>query len=79
MIEVKKNMAEAQSEIQIVKDKIEKEILSQKQLDVDMIDIQKNFVEKKRVTAQRGTSNKSDAAQYSKQIKILENRLDKAN
>ena len=30
MIEVKKNMVEAQSEIQIIKDKIEKEMLTQK-------------------------------------------------
>jgi hypothetical protein len=63
----------------MIKDKIEKEILFQKQVDIEMIDVQKSFVEKKRVTAQRGTTNKSDAAQYSKQIKILENRLDKAN
>ena len=66
MIEVKKNMAESQSEIQSIKDKIEKEISPPKQLDLEMIDVQKNFVEKKRVTAQRGTTNKSDAAQYSK-------------
>jgi hypothetical protein len=44
-----------------------------------MIDVQKNFIEKQRVTVQRGPTSKSDAAQYSKQIKILENRLDKAN
>ena len=36
MIEVKKNMAEAQSEIQIIKDKIEKEMLLQKQIDDEM-------------------------------------------
>jgi NAD-specific glutamate dehydrogenase len=39
MIEVKKNMAESQSEIQSIKDKIEKEISSQKQLDLEMIDV----------------------------------------
>jgi hypothetical protein len=36
MIEVKKNMAEAQGEIQMIKDKIEKEMLLQKQMDDEM-------------------------------------------
>jgi hypothetical protein len=36
MIEVKKTMAEAQSEIQTIKDKIEMEIAKQKKLDDEM-------------------------------------------
>lgn len=44
-----------------------------------MKEVQKQIVEKKRVTASRGTTDKSEAVVVSKQIKILENRLDKAN
>ena len=72
-------MAEAQSEIQIIKDKIEKEMLLQKQIDDEMKTVQKQIVEKKRATGTRGTTSKSDSVQLSKQLKILENRLDKAN
>lgn len=39
MIEFKKNMAEAQGEIQAIKDKIEKEILLQKSMDDEMKDV----------------------------------------
>jgi small-conductance mechanosensitive channel len=50
MSEVKKNMADAQGEIRTIKEKIEKEILLQKQLEEQMKQLQKEIIEKKRST-----------------------------
>jgi coiled-coil domain-containing protein 63/114 len=64
-----------------LKEKIEKEMLSQKQMDDEMKDMQKRIVEKKRTINSSGggsLAGKNDS-QFSKQVKILENRLDKAN
>lgn len=83
MAEVKKALGDSYTEISQIKEKIEKEVALQKQLDDQMKTVQKTMIEKKRLISsgsQSGlTGGQSQTDQNSKKIKILENRLEKAN
>ena len=81
--EVKKALGDSYTEISQIKDKIEKEVALHKQLDDQMKTVQKTMIEKKRMISsgsQSGlTGGQNQTDQNSKKIKILENRLEKAN
>ena len=83
MAEVKKALGDSYTEISQIKDKIEKEVALHKQLDDQMKTVQKTMIEKKRMISsgsQSGlTGGQNQTDQNSKKIKILENRLEKAN
>lgn len=88
--DVKKTANQCSSEIAGIKDAIDNEIALHKQIDDEMKSVQKQILEKKRMAgAGGGAAGKRDsgaaggaagqAQQNTKKIKILENRLDKAN
>ena len=84
--QAKKTMDVVQGEIQVLKDKIDNEINTQKEYDDEIKMIQKQSIEAKRSINNTSATQKNhdSASQHNKtnqakQIKILENRLDKAN
>lgn len=76
-----KIVREQEEELRQVKEKLEKETTLNKQLDESLHIVQREIIEQKR--RQSGTaglvSGQERSTQLSKQLKIIQNRLDKAN
>jgi coiled-coil domain-containing protein 63/114 len=73
-----RNLLTATEEIKTIQERIEEEEEQQKKMSEDIKTLQKYILEKKR--KQKGANGTHERhAQFQKQIRILENRLDKAN